>query len=134
MPTKTLRYNDLLAASLYAIIAGDEYPLHLTAIDVENTLSTSLTTSPLVCELTGTLSVDTITYGDCKKTSPIKKVIFNDPATIVFWRDGTKTVVKVQNGEKYDKMTGLAMAISKKHFGNKGNYYNEFRKWVGESK
>ena len=26
----------------------------------------------------------------------IKKVIFNNPATIVFWRDGTKTVVKTR--------------------------------------
>lgn len=26
----------------------------------------------------------------------IKNVIFNDPATIVFWKDGTKTVVKCQ--------------------------------------
>ena len=61
----------------------------------------------------------------------IRKVIFNDPATIVFWSDGSKTVVKAQDGN-YDKMVGLAMCISKKHFGNKGNYYNEFKKWIGE--
>ena len=28
------------------------------------------------------------------KTGLIKKVIYNDPATIVLWVDGTKTVVK----------------------------------------
>ena len=60
----------------------------------------------------------------------IKKVIFNDPATIVFWYDGTKTVVKCQAGDKYDKMTGLAMAISKKFLGNTGRYYNTFRPWL----
>jgi len=27
----------------------------------------------------------------------IKKVIFKNPATIVFWADGTKTVVKAKN-------------------------------------
>ena len=31
-------------------------------------------------------------------TINIKNVIFNDPATIVFWSDGSKTVVKVQDG------------------------------------
>lgn len=62
----------------------------------------------------------------------IKKVIFNDPATIVFWRDGSKTVVKCQDGDIYDPEKGLAMAISKKALGNKGNYCNEFKKWLPE--
>ena len=43
--------------------------------------------------------------------NPIKKVIFNDPATIVFWKDGTKTVVKRQEGAEFDYEKGLAMAI-----------------------
>lgn len=60
----------------------------------------------------------------------IEKVIFNDPATIVFWSDGTKTVVKTQNGEKFDPEKGLAMAIAKRAFGNKGNYFNHISKWV----
>lgn len=42
--------------------------------------------------------------------NPIKKVIFNDPATIVFWNDGTKTVVQAR-GEAFDPEKGLAMAI-----------------------
>lgn len=45
--------------------------------------------------------------------NPIKKVIFNDPATIVFWKDGTKTVVKRQEGAEFDPEKGLAMAISR---------------------
>lgn len=71
-----------------------------------------------------------------KKTPPlainvtITKVIFNDPATIVFWSDGTKTVVKTQNGETFDPEKGLAMAMAKRAFGNKGNYYNHISKWV----
>ena len=52
----------------------------------------------------------------------IKKVIFNAPATIVFWEDGTKTVVKAYE-EDYDSEKGLAMAIAKKSYGNKGNYF-----------
>ena len=59
----------------------------------------------------------------------IKKVVFNDPATIVFWKDGTKTVVKASN-EEFDPEKGLAMAIAKKALGNEGSYYNEFKKWL----
>lgn len=61
----------------------------------------------------------------------IEKVIFNDPATIVIWKDGTKTVVKCEN-EIFDPEKGLAMAISKKALGNEGNYYEVFKKWIPE--
>lgn len=57
----------------------------------------------------------------------IKKVIFNPPATIIFWQDDTKTVVKAVN-EPYDPEKGLAMAISKKAFGNNQSYYSIFEK------
>ena len=59
----------------------------------------------------------------------IKNVKFNPPATIVFWIDNTKTVVKC-NGEDYDPEKGLAMCICKKVFGDKGNYYEVFKKWL----
>ena len=58
----------------------------------------------------------------------IEHVIFNEPATIVFWKDGTKTVVKAQDGEEYDPEKGLAMAISKKAMGNNRDYYLTFKK------
>jgi hypothetical protein len=64
----------------------------------------------------------------------IKNVIFNDPATIVFWEDGTKTIVKCQDGDIFDPEKGLTMAISKKALGNKGNYCNELKKWLPEEK
>lgn len=60
----------------------------------------------------------------------IKKVIYNDPATIVFWNDGSKTVVKVCEDDEYDPEKGLAMAISKKALGNKGEYYETFKKFL----
>lgn len=64
--------------------------------------------------------------------SVIKKVIFNEPATIVLWNDGTKTVVKCQEGDTYDKEKGLALCIAKKALGNKGNFNNEFKRWLEE--
>lgn len=60
----------------------------------------------------------------------ITKVIFNNPATIVFWSDGKKTVVKCAGDEAFDEEKGLAMAISKRVLGNQGNYYNEFKQWL----
>ena len=68
-----------------------------------------------------------------KETSKIKNVIFNDPATIVFWSDGTKTVVKCGENDIYDPEKGLAMAVAKKYLGtNKShsNYMDEFKKWL----
>lgn len=65
-------------------------------------------------------------------TPKIENVIFNNPATAVFWSDGTKTVVKCQPGDTYSKETGLAMCISKKFFGNKSNFNEIFKKWIPE--
>lgn len=60
----------------------------------------------------------------------VENVIFNGPATIVIWEDGTKTVVKCDENDIFDPEKGLAMAISKRALGNKGNYYDEFKKWT----
>ena len=70
-------------------------------------------------------------YGVSSSHIPeIKNVIFNYPATIVFWEDGTKTVVKCQDGDEFDREKGLAMAIVKKSYGNKGSYCNKLKKWL----
>ena len=78
------------------------------------------------------VTVTKIAYNNMYKNTQmclIDNVIFNDPATIVFWNDGTKTVVKAEN-EEFDPEKGLAMAISKKVLGNQGNYYETFKKWL----
>lgn len=60
----------------------------------------------------------------------IEKVVFNEPATIVIWKDKTKTVVKCQEGDEFDPEKGLAMAIAKKALGNKSNFNNTIKKWT----
>lgn len=60
----------------------------------------------------------------------IKKVIYRNPATIVYWNNGDKTVVKCSENETFDPENGLAMAIIKHLLGNEGNYYNEFKKFL----
>lgn len=70
------------------------------------------------------------------KQDLIKDVIFNNPATIVYWVDGTKTVVKAHN-EKFDPEKGLAMAICKRFLGSNksgSNFNNIFKKWLPEQK
>lgn len=49
----------------------------------------------------------------------IKNVIYNDPATIIFWSDGTKTIVKCMEDEEYDPEKGFMAAVTKKAFGDK---------------
>nr|DAO73220.1 MAG TPA: helix-turn-helix domain protein [Caudoviricetes sp.] len=70
------------------------------------------------------------------KQDLIKDVIFNNPATIVYWVDGTKTVVKAHN-EKFDPEKGLAMAICKRFLGSNksgANFNDIFKKWLPEQK
>lgn len=71
-------------------------------------------------------------YGGASMLLPeIKDVMFNGTATIVFWVDDTKTIVKAV-GEAFDPEKGLAMAIAKKALGNKGNYFNKIKKWTAK--
>lgn len=60
----------------------------------------------------------------------IEKVIFNGPATIVLWVDGTKTVVKCCEGDTFDPEKGLAMAIAKKALGV--DFKKTIKKWTGK--
>lgn len=69
-----------------------------------------------------------------KALEKIKKVIFNDPYTIVLWNDGTKTVVKCGKDDVFDPEKGLAMAISKYFFDNKGYFNDVFKKFIPEEK
>lgn len=62
----------------------------------------------------------------------IHDVIFNDPATIVFWEDGTKTVTKCQEGDVYNKEFGLIACIIKYLTGNNGRWNEIFKDWIKE--
>lgn len=64
----------------------------------------------------------------------IKDVRFSPPATIVFWSDNTKTVVKAQNGEPFDAEKGLMACIIKRITGNTGRYNELFKKYIKEDK
>lgn len=48
----------------------------------------------------------------------IDRVIFNNPATIIIWKDGSKTIVKKSEDDQWDPEKGFCMAIIKKLYGH----------------
>lgn len=60
----------------------------------------------------------------------IDKVYFNNPATVIKWKNGTKTVVKCQKGDTYDAEKGFAMALIKGLFDNSSYFNTIFEKWL----
>lgn len=77
--------------------------------------------------------LDKVEEGKCEvkvKEGRIKDVKFSGPATIVFWTDGTKTVVKCRKGDKFDPEKGIAMACAKKLLGNEDGYHKEIAKRI----
>ncbi len=99
---------------------------------------TSIDNHPEIeCHVTGAIYGGTRTnyaklYKGGSNMFAIKDVIFSNPATIVLWADGTKTVVKCQEGDVYSEEVGLALCFAKKALGNKSNYNNVFKKWIPE--
>lgn len=75
---------------------------------------------------------DIVRFGMCNVS--IRKVIFNDPATIVLWSDGSKTVVKCGPEDTYDMEKGLAMAIVKKMAGNDNRFHKVFKQYPKKKK
>lgn len=75
---------------------------------------------------------DIVLFGMCRVS--IRKVIFNDPATIVLWSDGSKTVVKCGPEDIYDMEKGLAMAIVKKMAGNDNRFHKVFKQYPKKKK
>lgn len=46
-----------------------------------------------------------------------KRIVYNNPATIVFWNDGTKTVVKCAETEIFSEYYGFLACLAKKIYG-----------------
>lgn len=62
--------------------------------------------------------------------SGVRKVIFNDPATVIYWDDGTRTVVKCQPGDTFDPKTGFLMAVCKRMCGNTGRFNELLKEFI----
>ena len=138
-------------AKKFGLIAETEHTLYDRKTDVR--LSSDCKYKRYVVEwddvpnfataMNGVIRDASVFFGSSRKTNTtnatyvsafeIRDVIFNDPATIVLWADGTKTVVKCQEDDVYSPDVGLAMCFTKKALGNKSNFNNVFKKWVPEA-
>lgn len=67
------------------------------------------------------LSKDMTYYSrDKEKSLQVVKVINNNPAVIVFFNDGSKTVAKCDKEDTFSLETGISICLLKKILGNKG--------------
>lgn len=83
MPYMSSENHSLENAKFYAICNEKEIPIKVNSLSFTQY---NFSKNPII-ELSGY-------FIGTEAFDPIKKVIFNDPATIVLWNDGTKTVVK----------------------------------------
>lgn len=81
-----------------------------------------------ICEEVGYTNMPSMEPDYLRKC--IKTVIYHEPATIVKWKDGTKTVVKCGEYDTYDKEKGLMACIIKKLTGNTGRWNEILKEWV----
>lgn len=65
------------------------------------------------------------------KDGYIDQVWFNPVkgTTVVRWIDGSKTMVRCQEGELFDKEKGLALCYMKRTLGNKSSFNETLKKW-----
>lgn len=73
--------------------------------------------NPDICVRNGT-TTELECHSRSKNKYAPKKIIYNGKATIVFWIDGTKTIVKKAKGEPYNRYNAFCAALAKKVFGN----------------
>lgn len=64
----------------------------------------------------------------------IEKVVFNDPATIVIFKNGEKTIVKTMEGEEFNHEVGFLYAMAKHLFDSRGEFVRFIEKWKEEDK
>lgn len=69
--------------------------------------------------LDSTDRIDSISkaYESIVRALAIDHIFYDDIATVVFWKDGTKTIVKCPEGTPYDEYTAFCVAVTKKFYG-----------------
>lgn len=101
-------------------------------IDIDRAIYTAMAIDYSSQSTEQTKKNDIVRLGMCNVS--IRKVIFSNPATIVLWSDGTKTVVKCGPEDTFDTEKGLAMAIVKKMAGNDNRFHKVFKQYTKKKK
>ena len=92
-----------------------------SAYDTDKTTGMYPSTSDRTCSCGGSYGCGCKTKPDMKFKdilNDVKSVIFNDPATIVTFSDGSKVCVKACSKDTFNKETGLIYAIIKRLYAN----------------
>lgn len=64
----------------------------------------------------------------------ITQVVYHNPATIVYFDDGDKVVVKTSPHDDYNPEAGLALCILKKMLGNnRAKFHKFFKTWEADT-
>lgn len=94
-------------------------------------LSIMSVTDPVFYQQIKNKLIEIVNYSSLIESN-IKDVIINGKATVIYWVDGTKTVVKYQRADNgvFSPEAGVAIAVTKKVFGNKGNFNNVLKRLV----
>jgi len=118
--------KNLMVGAMYEIVADDT-----TAYNTPVIVTGYLNSVPRGIKLR-TITSAKLLNAPKRPESKIKDVIFNEEkrTTVVLWKDGTKTIVKCQPGDTFNKETGIAMAFMKRCYGNRGCYNEEFKRFA----
>ena len=136
-----LLYGTLLTSQRYKSIYGDEFEQVIRLTEEIKKEKENMPTRQDLCGMIPMTFGEMMIHIDKDRTSIIRKgdielVNFNEKkgVTVVKWKDGTISKVKVQTdkGDVYNPELGLAMCIAKKAMGNKGNFNDIFKKWMPE--
>lgn len=70
--------------------------------------------------------------GTARPKDGLKKVVFDEEAgvTVALWCDNTKTIVRCQEGDTFDKEKAVALCYMKKVLGNRGSFNETLKKWT----
>ena len=60
----------------------------------------------------------------------VKRIIFNPPATVIIWKNDTKTVVKCAEDDEFNPEIGVAMCYIKKIYGSRHAFSKMVEKYI----
>lgn len=62
----------------------------------------------------------------------VEKFIFDEKSgvTVALWKDKTKTIIRCQEGDTFDKEKAIALCYMKKALGNRGSFNETLKKWT----
>ena len=132
LPHQTERRNQMSEVKLDLKYVGNTFTTNTTVLKDPKITPPSITVPEWHYELYSppakvytdweiNLEIGTALRKEHKKIQ-IDKIIRNGTATIVFWADGEKTVVKRSEGETDSLYTAVTAALAKKVYGNNSKF------------